>query len=197
MTNTAVVDTDSIQLAGAGKMGGPLLGGWLSTGVSGARITVVDPNPSADLQSLCRDKGIRLNPLSAAPVDTLALAIKPQMLEDAASTLAAWSGPDTLLVSVLAGKTVGDLAARFPETAAMAGLPADLAGRLARATVEGAGELMYRSPATAPDILRQNVTSPGGTTAAALDVLMAETGLQPLLDAAVAAAWRRARELAG
>ncbi len=63
-----------------------------------------------------------------------------------------------------------------------AGLPADLAGRLARATVEGAGELMFRNPDTAPDVLRQNVTSPGGTTAAALDVLMAETGLQPLLN---------------
>ncbi len=48
-----------------------------------------------------------------------------------------------------------------------AGLPADLAGRLARATVEGAGELMFRNPDTAPDVLRQNVTSPGGTTAAA------------------------------
>ncbi len=89
------------------------------------------------------------------------------------------------------------LAEALGRAAEKAGLPADLAGRLARATVEGAGELMYRNPDTAADVLRQNVTSPGGTTAAALDVLMAETGLQPLMNDAVAAAFRRARELAG
>ena len=275
MTIEAAAGTDTILLAGAGKMGGAMLRGWLALGVSGSRITVVDPNPSADLQRLCHDQEIRLNPVSIAPVDTLVLAIKPQTLEGAAQTLAAWSGPDTLLVSVLAGKTVKDLAERFPEAAAIirampnlpasvgrgitgvasghplsasqkarvdqwlgavgqvewldredeidivtavsgsgpayvfllaealgraaekAGLPADLAGRLARATVEGAGELMYRNPDTATDVLRQNVTSPGGTTAAALDVLMAERGLQPLMNDAVAAALRRARELAG
>ena len=59
---------------------------------------------------------------------------------------------------------------------AAAGLPADLALRLARATVEGAGELMARDPASAPARLRENVTSPGGTTAAALSVLMGPTG---------------------
>jgi pyrroline-5-carboxylate reductase len=76
------------------------------------------------------------------------------------------------------------------------GLPADLAMRLARATVSGAGELLHQSPGEAAE-LRRNVTSPGGTTAAALDVLMAETGMQPLFDAAIKAARDRARELAG
>ena len=60
---------------------------------------------------------------------------------------------------------------------------------------KGAGELMHRNPEIAADTLRQNVTSPGGTTAAALEVLMADTGLQPLMNEAVAAAFRRAREL--
>jgi pyrroline-5-carboxylate reductase len=46
-------------------------------------------------------------------------------------------------------------------------------------------------------ILRENVTSPGGTTAAALEVLMSKTGLVPLMNEAVAAATRRSRELAG
>ncbi len=77
-----------------------------------------------------------------------------------------------------------------------AGLPADLSARLARATVAGSGELARLSPEEAAQ-LRRNVTSPGGTTAAALEVLMAEDGLQPLLDRAVAAATRRSRELAG
>ncbi|OHV85051.1 pyrroline-5-carboxylate reductase [Rhizobium sp. LCM 4573] len=74
------------------------------------------------------------------------------------------------------------------------GLPADLAMRLARETVSGAGELLHQSPEDASK-LRQNVTSPGGTTAAALAVLMAEDGMQPLFDEAIAAARKRAQEL--
>jgi pyrroline-5-carboxylate reductase len=77
-----------------------------------------------------------------------------------------------------------------------AGLPGDLAGMLARATVAGSGELLHRSPLDAAT-LRQNVTSPGGTTAAALEVLMAKDGLEPLMTRAIAAATRRSRELAG
>lgn len=74
------------------------------------------------------------------------------------------------------------------------GLPADLAMRLARETVSGAGELLHRSPEPA-ERLRQNVTSPGGTTAAALSVLMAQDGMQPLFDRALAEARKRAEEL--
>jgi pyrroline-5-carboxylate reductase len=76
------------------------------------------------------------------------------------------------------------------------GLQADLATRLARETVAGAGELLHQSPDDASR-LRQNVTSPGGTTAAALAVLMAENGMQPLFDEALEAARKRAQELAG
>ncbi|WP_313522825.1 pyrroline-5-carboxylate reductase [Shinella sp.] len=82
------------------------------------------------------------------------------------------------------------------EAGRKAGLPADLAMRLARETVAGAGELLHQSPDDASR-LRQNVTSPGGTTAAALSVLMAEDGMQPLFDKAIAAARTRAEELAG
>ncbi|MEM7169352.1 MAG: pyrroline-5-carboxylate reductase [Pseudomonadota bacterium] len=77
-----------------------------------------------------------------------------------------------------------------------AGLPTELAMTLARQTVAGAGELLYQSPEAAGQ-LRQNVTSPAGTTYEALQVLMAEDGLQPLMSRAVAAATRRSRELAG
>jgi pyrroline-5-carboxylate reductase len=76
-----------------------------------------------------------------------------------------------------------------------AGLPADLAVRLARATVAGSGELARLSSEPA-EVLRQNVTSPGGTTRAALDVLMAADGLETLMRKAVAAAAARSRELA-
>ncbi len=75
------------------------------------------------------------------------------------------------------------------------GLAPDLAMRLARATVSGSGELLHQSRDAAAT-LRQNVTSPGGTTFAALQVLMAPDGLQPLMDKAIAAAARRAKELA-
>src|SRR5262245_2659888 len=88
------------------------------------------------------------------------------------------------------------LAESLAKAGAAAGLPADLAARLARATVAGSGELLYRSP-QAPETLRQSVTSPGGTTAAALDVLMTDEGLDRLMREAVAAATRRSRELAG
>lgn len=75
------------------------------------------------------------------------------------------------------------------------GLPAPLAMQLARATVTGAGELAHRAPETATQ-LRINVTSPAGTTAAALTVLMDPvTGFSPLLKRAVKAAADRGREL--
>jgi len=77
------------------------------------------------------------------------------------------------------------------------GLPEGLAMRLARATVEGAGELLFREPGTDAATLRRNVTSPAGTTAAALDVLTADPGMAALFDRAIAAAARRAAELSG
>ncbi|MGP1397388.1 MAG: pyrroline-5-carboxylate reductase [Inquilinaceae bacterium] len=78
-----------------------------------------------------------------------------------------------------------------------AGLEPGLAMRLSRQTVIGAGALAAADPDIPASELRGNVTSPGGTTRAALDVLMADRGLQPLFDAAIAAAARRSRELAG
>ena len=79
------------------------------------------------------------------------------------------------------------LAEALARAGAASGLPPDLAARLARATVAGSGELLHRSPLD-PATLRQNVTSPGGTTAAALDVLMGPEGLNALMTRAVAAA---------
>lgn len=88
------------------------------------------------------------------------------------------------------------LAEALSEAGRQAGLPSDLAHELAVATVCGAGELMHQS-GEHPSVLRQNVTSPNGTTAAALEVLMHAEGLQPVMTKAVAAAVKRARELAG
>jgi pyrroline-5-carboxylate reductase len=76
------------------------------------------------------------------------------------------------------------------------GLTPEMAMQLARATVAGSGELLRQSSEPASQ-LRVNVTSPGGTTAEALKVLMAGDGIQPVFDRALAAASRRSKELAG
>ena len=112
-----------------------------------------------------------------------------------------WVDDESLLDAVTAVSGSGPayvflLAESLARAGAAAGLPADLAARLARATVAGSGELLHRSPQEAAT-LRQNVTSPGGTTAAALGVLMADDGLGPLMQKAIAAATKRSRELAG
>jgi pyrroline-5-carboxylate reductase len=112
-----------------------------------------------------------------------------------------WIDDEALMDAVTAVSGSGPayvflLAESLARAGEKAGLPAKLAMRLARATVAGSGELLHRSPVD-PAVLRQNVTSPGGTTAAALDVLMAPDGLDHLMERAVAAAARRGRELAG
>ena len=266
----------SLVLIGAGKMGGAMLEGWLRIGIDPKGISLIDPRPSEEMVALANDKGMRINP-SATDIpaaDVVVLATKPQMLDTAAPAVQAFIHPRTLLISILAGKTLDDLAARLPKANAIirampnlpaavqrgataaapgkgvssaqraiadallgsigkvewlddeglidavtavsgsgpayvfhlveclaaagrdAGLPADVAERLARATIEGAGELLFQSPLS-PGTLRQNVTSPGGTTAVALEVLMAEGGMKPLMRKAVAAAKRRAGELSG
>jgi pyrroline-5-carboxylate reductase len=85
------------------------------------------------------------------------------------------------------------LAEVMTKAAIEAGLPDDLATQLAQATVAGAGALIAASYDD-PAVLRANVTSKGGTTAAALDVLMADDGMAPLLSRAIAAA--KARSIA-
>jgi pyrroline-5-carboxylate reductase len=87
------------------------------------------------------------------------------------------------------------LAECLGKAAIKAGLPEHIAKRLARVTVAGSGELLHRSNED-PATLRQNVTSTGGTTAKALEVLMADNGWQPLLDEAIAAATNKSRDLA-
>jgi pyrroline-5-carboxylate reductase len=110
-----------------------------------------------------------------------------------------WISDETLMDAVTAVSGSGPayvflLTEYLARAGVAAGLPAELADKLARVTVAGSGELLHLSHDDAAT-LRKNVTSPGGTTAAALDVLMAKDGLEPLLKAAVAAATLRSREL--
>ena len=113
----------------------------------------------------------------------------------------AWVDDEALIDPVTAVSGSGPayvfyLAECLAEAGVKAGLAPDLAAKLARWTVAGAGELLHRSDQPA-NVLRENVTSPNGTTFAALQVLMAKTGLQPVMTEAVLAASRRSKELAG
>jgi pyrroline-5-carboxylate reductase len=262
----------SIVLAGAGKMGGAMLAGWLAQGLDARQVAVIEPRPSAEIIALLT-KGIRVNPSpeDVGAVATLVVALKPQMFREAGSMLRSFAGASTLVVSIMAGTTIasledvcgGSVVRAMPNTPAAigrgitvavtaknvsaaqravadallratgsvewvddenlmdavtavsgsgpayifllaeelaragveAGLPAELATKLARETVAGSAELLHRSDAPSAT-LRQNVTSPGGTTAAALEVLMGPDGMQSLLTRAVAAATRRSKELA-
>jgi pyrroline-5-carboxylate reductase len=166
---------------------------FLADGLPGAALVRAMPNTPAAI-----GRGItvavanpRVAPEQRALVDALLSAvgvvewITDEALMDAVTALSG-SGPAYVFL----------LAEAMAHAGTAAGLPAALAATLARATVAGAGELLHRSPLDAAT-LRQNVTSPGGTTAAALDVLMAEDGLQRLMTQAIAAATKRSRDLAG
>jgi pyrroline-5-carboxylate reductase len=111
----------------------------------------------------------------------------------------AWVEDEALLDAVTALSGGGPayvflLAEVLAEAGAACGLPPALAQRLARVTVAGSGELIRQSIETL-ETLRQNVSSPGGTTLEALKVLMAADGIRPIFIRALEAAARRSREL--
>ncbi|MGC1349352.1 MAG: pyrroline-5-carboxylate reductase [Xanthobacteraceae bacterium] len=261
-----------IVLAGAGKMGGALLDGWLRAGLDPAKVAVIEPAPAPQITALAA-RGLRLNPHPSALTDVAAIvvAVKPQTADRAMPAIAPLAAASTVVVSIMAGRTLRflsyslknagafvrampntpasigrgitvavplrvsaaqrDLAHRLlaatgtvewvedeklmdavtavsgsgpayifllaealAEAGAAAGLPRELADKLARETVAGSGELLHRSSLDAAT-LRKNVTSPGGTTAAALDVLMGNDGLAQLMKKAIAAATERSRKL--
>jgi pyrroline-5-carboxylate reductase len=262
-----------LLLLGAGKMGQAMLDGWLARGLDPRKLAVIEPQPAKSIKALAK-RGAKINPKSPADAAAVVIAVKPQTAPDAVPPLAASVGKGTLVLSIMAGRTLRFLEERLPAGTAIvrampntpaavargitvacanahvtarqrklatnllaaigkvewvddeglidavtavsgsgpayvfllaeamtkagiaAGLPDALAARLARETVAGSGELLHRSELDAAT-LRQNVPSPGGTPAAALAVLMGQTGFDTLLAEAVAAAARRSRELAG
>lgn len=266
-----------LVLLGAGKMGQAMLDGWLSRGLTAKKVIALDPQPSKEIKAMAK-RGVAVNPKAGpkakADAQAIVVAVKPQMAPDAVPPLGLYVGKKTLVVSIMAGRTMAFLEKALPpgtaivrampntpaavgrgisvavanklvtgkqrklatdllsavgkvewvhdedlidavtatsgsgpayvfllveamaKAGAAAGLPQDLAYRLARETVAGAGELLNQSSLDAAT-LRQNVTSPGGTTAAALNVLMAPGGFDKLLTEAIAAATKRSKELAG
>ena len=102
--------TGTILLAGAGKMGGAMLTGWLSGGLDPRRVAVIDPHISAEITALAA-KGIALNPdvTTAGQVETLVVAVKPQMFREAGAKLKPFVSQDTCVVSIMAGTTIAVL----------------------------------------------------------------------------------------
>ena len=144
----------------------------ISRGISGA---VANAHVNAKQKNLCQN-------LLAAVGDVVWL--DDESLIDAVTAVSG-SGPAYVFL----------LTEALAKAGAAAGLDAATAMQLARATVSGAGELLRQSASDAAT-LRQNVTSPGGTTAAALSVLMrGGNGLEELMKEAVLAAEKRSREL--
>jgi pyrroline-5-carboxylate reductase len=265
--------TGRLVVVGAGKMGGALLEGWLRLGLDPKTIAILEPQPTPQISAL-GSRGLQINPSvsSLTDVQAIVIAVKPQIAAEALPPLASMIGTATVVVSIMAGRTIQSIASALNRSCALvrampntpaaigrgmtvavahraddtqrdlahrllsatgavewiedealmdavtavsgsgpayvfllaetlaqagiaAGLPPALAATLARETVAGSGELLHRETIEA-SVLRQNVTSPGGTTAAALEVLMGENGLAALMTAAVAAATRRSRELA-
>src|SRR6478609_1134298 len=134
-----------LVLVGAGKMGGAMAQGWLDAGLPASSLTILEPNPSSENASLTAHRGIALNPHIAAAPDMLVLAIKPQSLDQVAPQIAELAGERTLLLSIIAGKTIANLLARLPHARAvvraMPNTPAAIGhgvtGAFANAAVDG------------------------------------------------------------
>ncbi|MBF0268587.1 MAG: pyrroline-5-carboxylate reductase [Alphaproteobacteria bacterium] len=141
--------------------------------------------------------------ITVACANRMATSLQKARTEELLSAVGevAWVADESQIDAVTAVSGSGPayvfyLAEALAKAGEKAGLAPDLAAKLASATVAGSGELLYRA-GSPPKLLRENVTSPGGTTAAALAVLMAQKGgLQDLMDRAVEAAANRSRELA-
>src|ERR1700756_5496129 len=111
-SNTLQSIQGTVILAGAGKMGGAMLTGWLAQGLDPKRVVVIEPHPSAEINALAA-KGVRLNPSAkqVGEVDMLVVAVKPQSFREAGAALKAFTGPSTLVVSIMAGTTLASLEA--------------------------------------------------------------------------------------
>src|SRR3954447_9722319 len=97
----------TIVLAGAGKMGGAMLSGWLARGLDANRVAVIEPYPSDEIKALSA-KGVRLNPApqDVGAVAALVIALKPQMFREAGPQLRPFAESSTLVLSIMAGITI-------------------------------------------------------------------------------------------
>lgn len=282
---------EPLLVVGAGKMGGAILTAWLEASLESdvasleeegqvsldpAKVFVEDPGPPPEMVDLLAKYDITATAKAdlPSPPKLVMVGVKPQIMPPVLAALGPRIGPETLVLSIAAGKTIADIEKDLPKGTAVVrampntpvlvqagmtvlvankavsaaqremltalfsatghvawledealmdavtavsgsgpayifylaecliragvaeGLPEDLALTLAKNTIFGAGALMTGSGAD-PSDLRVNVTSKGGTTAAALEVLMASDGIDPVVSRAIAAAAKRSKELSG
>jgi pyrroline-5-carboxylate reductase len=163
----------------------------LKAGVGDVAIVRSIPNTPAQV-----GRGITVA-IANDKVDKAAKGLIATLLESVGAVI--WVDKEAMIDSATAVSGSGPayvfhMVEALAAAAVSVGFDKESAQRLARATVEGAGELLHQSDLSA-EVLRQNVTSPKGTTAAALKILMGRSGLTPLMKKAVAAARKRSREL--
>ena len=174
-------------------------------------VSIMAGTTIASIEEVCGGSVVRAMPNTPAAIGrgiTVAVTAKnvsagQRAVADAllrATGSVEWIDDENLMDAVTAVSGSGPayiflLAEELARAGVEAGLPPELATKLARETVAGSGELLHRSELPSAT-LRQNVTSPGGTTAAALEVLMGPDGMQSLLTRAVAAATKRSKEVA-
>ncbi len=199
----------SVLLLGAGRMGGALLRGWLDAGVVG--VDVIDPAPSDALAALARRHGFGLNrdPAALSPA-VVVLAVKPQAFAEAAPALADARLGGAVAVSIMAGKTVAEVASRVAAGAvvrAMPNTPASVGRGITGAFAEARATAPQRDAVQAllscvgqvewlpREDLVDAVTAVSGSGPAYVFYLaecLAEAGRAAGLDAAVAARLARA-----
>src|SRR5450755_3592989 len=118
-TSTSPSPSVSIVLVGAGKMGGALLEGWIGLGVDPAGVTVIEPQPSPQIAALAA-RGLRLNPgASAVGADAVVIAVKPQTAPQALAEIGGLVAPGSVVISIMAGRTLDSLADALPAGAAI------------------------------------------------------------------------------
>ena len=180
-------------------------------GASTLVVSIMAGTPMTVLEEVCGGMVVRAMPNTPAAIGRGITVAVPAKKVSAAQRATAdallratgsveWVDDESLMDAVTAVSGSGPayvflLAEELARAGVEAGLPPELATKLARETVAGSGELLHRSE-LASATLRQNVTSPGGTTAAALEVLMGADGMQQLMIRAIAAATKRSKELA-
>ena len=112
----------SLVLVGAGKMGTAMLEGWLAQGLKLTQLIVIEPQPGKSLKALAR-RGVKLNPKpgpkAKADASAIVIAVKPQTAPDAVSPLGLYVGRSTVVLSIMAGRTIGFLERSLPPATAI------------------------------------------------------------------------------
>ena len=127
---------DTVLIIGCGNMGGAMLAGWLAGGLAPGRFTVVDPVLAEAPAGVAL---LRELP-AGAKFDAVLIGVKPQMLADLAPSIAPFAGPDTVVLSILAGVELATLTARFPNAGGLVRIMPNLAAAIGKSPIAMAAE---------------------------------------------------------